>query len=512
MMTPLDPMPCNPNHTRRLAAGAKPDGCGTPATGRHATPRLSSASRRCRALWLAGAFWLATPAHATDLLQAWQAAQSHDPELAAARQARAAGQARAEQGKSLWRPHIEAQASAGYATQESRSRGAEFAAPGFGSANQVEFNTSIRGGTQTEYGIHLRQPLIDPARRATQRQLSHSAAQAEAAWQAASQHAMLRTAERYFQVLLAGDEQRVLEQQHRTVQGMLERAQARFQVGDSSILDVHETRARLDQIESRRLLAQTRLALAQAAFSDITALPGQDLAPLSTDASQLAAAPRGRLQDWLSEADNASPDIRQSQEAAAMAAQEADKHRAMAAPTLELVGGLGRQHLSGTGDYGPAANSGSQWSAALQLRIPLYTGGMRSARYQEALALRDQSRHQTQVTSQRIALAVRAAWLSLDTSPARLQALQQAYEANAARRDATRLGLEIGERSTLDWLDAEDAVAQADLARRHALANIAIDWLRLSALAGRLDVDSLSFVNCALEGSHCHPPALKTRH
>ena len=186
-----------------------------------------------------------------------------------------------------------------------------------------------------------------------------------------------------------------------------------------------------------------------------------------------------------------------------MASEEADKHRAIAAPTLELIGGIGRSHLSGTGEFGPAANTASQWSAGVQLRIPLYTGGMRSARYQEALALRDQARFQSRAAGQRIAQAVRAAWLGLDTAQARIRALRQAFEANAARRDATRLGLEVGERGTLDWLDAEDAVAQADLARREALAGVAMDRLRLSALAGRLDDDALKFVNCALAGAQC---------
>uniref|UniRef100_UPI00333E2C28 TolC family protein n=1 Tax=Castellaniella defragrans TaxID=75697 RepID=UPI00333E2C28 len=455
------------------------------------------------ALGLASALALGAPSHATDLLQAWQAAQTHDPALAAAQQALAAGQARDEQGKSLWRPTLEASASAGYGTQESRMRGAEFAAPGFGSAQDVEFNTSIRGGTQTEYGVHLRQPLIDPARRATQRQLQHSAAQAQAAWQAAGQQAMLRTTERYFEVLLAEYSLQILERQHRTISGMLDRAQARYQIGDSSILDVHEARARLDQLESQRLLAQVRLELAQAAFLDITGLPGAGLAPLPEDAAGLATPPGEPLQDWLAWAANASPDIRQSQEAAAMASNEADKHRALAAPTLELVGSAGRSHFSGSGEYGAAASSANQWSAGLQLRIPLYSGGLRDARYQEALALRDQARHQTQATGQRIAQSVRAAWLGLDTAQARIQALDQAFKANAARRDATRLGLEVGERDTLDWLDAEDAVAQADLARRQALAAAALDRLRLHALAGRLDENALRGVNCALQGVRC---------
>ncbi len=86
-------------------------------------PRTDRPPQRRRphpaALALAAALTLACApgAGATDLLQAWEAARTHDPELAAARQGLLAGQARADQADSLWRPTLEAQASVGRATQ-----------------------------------------------------------------------------------------------------------------------------------------------------------------------------------------------------------------------------------------------------------------------------------------------------------------------------------------------------------------------------------------------------------
>ncbi|KAB0592762.1 TolC family protein, partial [Castellaniella defragrans] len=96
------------------------------------------------------------------------------------------------------------------------------------------------------------------------------------------------------------------------------------------------------------------------------------------------------------------------------------------------------------------------------------------------------------------ALLTRAAWLRLDAGAARIQALRQALEASAARRDATRLGVEEGERTTLDRLDAEREYAQAGLALDRALAALALDRLRLRALAGALDEAALESINQAL--------------
>jgi outer membrane protein len=195
--------------------------------------------------------------------------------------------------------------------------------------------------------------------------------------------------------------------------------------------------------------------------------------------------------------------LRQALETAAMAAEHAEGLRAIAQPTLSLVGGAGRTHLSGAGQYGDAGYAATQWSVGLELRIPLYTGGMRDARYREALAERDGARFQISSTQQRLNLRTQAAWLSLETGPARIHALRQALQAGAARRDATRLGVEAGDRTLLDQLDAEQALAQSGLDLHQALADLVIDRLELQALAGGLGQHELAEANCVLRGAHC---------
>ncbi len=440
-------------------------------------------------------------AGATDLLQAWQAAQAHDPALAAARAAQAAGQARADQATSLWRPTLEAQASVGRAAQDSQTRGARFSAPGFGSVEKADFDTSIDSGTRTEWGLQLRQPLIDLGRDAEAGRLRHSAAQAEAAWDAARQQAALRVAQGYFDVLLAQHGRQVLEIQRQAITRLLGEARTRFRVGDGSSLDIHEAEARLGLIEAQVRQADTRLDLARTVFQDLTGLPADALAPLRRNTPTLTARPDQSLSTWLRQVDEASPEIRQSMEAAAMAASQAEGLRAIAQPTLNLVGTAGRSHLSGSGDFGSAAQTGSQWMVGLELRIPLYTGGMRDARLREALAQRDGARYQAASARQHAGQLARAAWLNLDSGGARVQALHQALQASAARRDATHLGVEVGERTTLDRLDAERDFAQASLDLQQALTELALDRLRLQALAGSLDQPSMEAVNQALAAS-----------
>ncbi len=96
---------------------------------------------------------------AADLVDAWRAAQTHDPEFAAAQAARDAGQARREQGASLWRPTLQFSGTAGVGTNETSTTGARFSAPGFGTVDGASFDTSVTQGNLWRWSLQAKQPL-----------------------------------------------------------------------------------------------------------------------------------------------------------------------------------------------------------------------------------------------------------------------------------------------------------------------------------------------------------------
>jgi len=93
---------------------------------------------------------------------------------------------------------------------------------------------------------------------------------------------------------------------------------------------------------------------------------------------------------------------------------------------------------------------------------------------------------------------VRATWLALHTGPVRVQALQDALTASAARLDATRLGRQVGDRTTLELLAAENVHAAAELALLQSRADLLMARLRLDALQGQLSERSLQDANAGL--------------
>ncbi|MDE2092706.1 MAG: TolC family protein, partial [Burkholderiales bacterium] len=237
------------------------------------------------------------------------------------------------------------------------------------------------------------------------------------------------------------------------------------------------------------------------AFANATGLQPQ-AAQMLLPASDAAPPDTPDLAYWLSQAAAHNLLLRTRIDAVEVARQEAAKTSAALSPSVDLVAQVGNERLSGSGSFdagGGASNRSGNRMIGLQLSVPLYSGGMRSARQDEAQRGIDQAQAQAARTRQQIELQTRAAWLGLTVGAGRVQALSQALDASRLRLDATRLGRQVGDRTTLDLLNAENDAASAELALVQARVDLLTNRLRLAALAGRLDEAALQSVNASLQ-------------
>lgn len=450
-----------------------------------------------QALWLstlAVAVLAAQPAFALDLVESWQAALQHDREFAVARAASLTAQPRRDQANALWRPRVMLTATGGVASNETQTQGAQFETPTFGRSNDVAFSTSVTSGTLGRWAVTAQQPLYNPERRAQQQQLDLSANLAELEWLAAQQALILRTASRYFDVALAQESVRVLQQQREAVERATTEAQDRFKMGASPITDTHEAQARLAGIRAQVLAAESDLKIKQGLLADSTGLPATSLSTRLPRA-QGGTQPTRALEAWLDDTTTRNPQLRMQQLAADLAQADAKKYSLRSSASVDLVAQAGRERLSGSGDFGNASNTATNRMVGIQLSVPLFTGGYRSARETEALRLADKAQAEAERTRQDVAQQTRATWLGLQVGAERVQALDEALKAGTSRRDATQVGRQVGDRTTLDVLNAQNDTAQARLAVSQARVALLLDRLRLAALAGQLDASALQAVN-----------------
>jgi outer membrane protein len=386
-------------------------------------------------------------------------------------------------------------------SSESSTAGAQFSAPGFPQTDDVNFNTSVNNGALGRWTVEARQPLISRERLARSRQLELSADIADLEWQEARQTLMLTTAQSYFAVALASESLRILQQQKAAVERELDEALDRHKLGDVPVTETYEASARVEAIKAQVLAAETDLQLKQLALSDVTGLQPEAM-HLLFPASGSTPGESGALNQWLTDAADRNILLRARLARTELAAEESAKFSLAASPTIDLVAQIGQDRLSGSGDFGSTSINSNNKMIGIQITVPLYTGGYRSARQEEALHLANKARADSDRTRQQVALQTRAAWLGLTVGAGRISALTEALRANRARLDATRLGRRVGDRTTLDLLNAENDTANAELALLQARIALLMDRLRLAALAGQLDEAALQAVNATLRSGN----------
>jgi outer membrane protein len=458
------------------------------------TPSIFQPKRLSGAL-LAAAL-CAPSAHALDLLQTWEQARQHDPQMQVVQATRSSVQAYEAQAQSLWRPVVMGNATVGAMSADTRTTGAQFAVGGQGPSTG-SFATSASAATSTRWSLQAKQALYSPERQVQQAQLQQAASVAE--WRAdlAHQQFMLLTVQRYFQVLLAERQQQVLKNQLVAVERSLTEARDRFAIGDLPVTDTHEAAARASGLQAQWLVADSDLQMARQVLAESTRLPTESLKPQAPKVTEpVTASPT--LDQVLIQVREANTGLRLKKAQWDVARQEVKKHQARGGITLDLVAQAGRDRLSGDGDFGPASNTQSQQMLGLSLNVPLYSGGYRSAKLQEAVSAQAQAEAEYELAVQQTQQQARSVWLALQTGPARLSALQAAWKASTARLDATRLGRQVGDRTTLDLLQAENDAAQAELTSLRAQTELLHTRLQLDALTGQLSVQSLQALNAQL--------------
>ncbi len=441
-------------------------------------------------LFLSG---LSTSASAISLTDVWQATQNESLEIKSLKANIEVSKSKLEQSKALWKPSVFAKALVGKSTYESQVKGAQFAAPAFGTMDGADFNTSINQGNATQLSIAVQQPLFSPERSAQAKQLDLASQLSHTATQAGLNGVLVKTIEQYFQLSLAIQRVRVLEQLAKSSQASLTEAKDRFQLGASPITDSLEAQARSSQVQAQLLQAKNALQSLQNQIARNTKLkPEQLIATVNASQKELLSAKS--LNDWAQLALEKNLALQQQRLSLRIAEQELRKTDAISGLQVNLVGMASQEKNSGNGDYGSASQKANQYSIGVQASIPLWTGGYTQAKHKENLAAVEQASLQTALLEQQTTDQVEQAWRNLENNKLHMQALEQALKANQERLQATQLGRQVGHRTTLDLLNAQNDTAQSELALAQSRTENLSNQIQLLNLTGQISEAIISII------------------
>lgn len=450
---------------------------------------------RCKPWWVVPLMATTSIAHAeTDLLGAVRDALAHDPVYAAAVAQNQADATKRRQGRAGLLPQVLATGNVRYGSVDQETTGAHFAGGGFGSSNGIAFDTRADGATGAGWAVTVKENLYSTEKMATSHQMNKAADAGEASLRLARQTLVLQVAQAYFAVLLAEDAVSALESIRDAAMEAGKIAQTRFETGDASITDAKDAQARADVTSAQLLAARTELDLRRAELHDLTGNPDTALRHLGASAA-LDSVTAGDINQWQDRAMAANPLIEMRRVGVDIAREETRRYTPGGGTTVDAFASYIGDRMNGNGYGGNSSMRSNSAVIGVMVTIPLYTGGLRSAKEDESIALLSKAGLDQDAARVVVARDVRRAFLGLRSAQTQVTALTQALRSAELQLDANRTGFELGDRPAIDVLNAQEAMfgMRRDLAA--ARYQVALNRLRLAAAAGELDEQRIAQIN-----------------
>jgi len=430
--------------------------------------------------WLFSSCTLAAPgADRAELMAVYRQAVQHNAEIAAARADFAARQEALPQARANLLPTL----SVGSSLEATRLTRDEPALSRSRSGNSVQAN--------------LKQPLFNAAFWFELQAARADTAQAALELSAKEQALILKSAEVYYETLRATDElaasvaeQAAFRQQH-------EQAQARLKGGLSSITDVLDAQSAYDGALANRKLAQRKVDDAFEQLIRLTTRPYASIAGMGHQMPFQAPVPDD-TQAWVDAALQQNLTLLASNHAVQAAEENLRQRRAGHAPTVDAVVSWRRGDNDSFGytnpsDFGLDGYGGNveQSSVALEMNIPLFSGGRTSSQAREAYQRLLQSEEQREGQRQEVVLDTRNFFRAVNSDIEQIHARRQMVLSSQESLKASRVGADIGTRNTVDVLNAQRQLFKAVRDYNNARYDFILDNLRLKQAAGTLAAEDL---------------------
>ena len=290
------------------------------------------------------------------------------------------------------------------------------------------------------------------------------------------QDVLLGAVQAYFGVRSAVENVAINQNSVRVLSETLRAAQDKFDVGEVTRTDVAQAEARLASARASLAAAEGDLASAREAYRAATGgYPGA-----------LAAAPRapalpGTLAEAQAIAQRTHPDIRQAQ----FQARVADLQ-------VELAAAERLPEVNGSAAISRDSNGSDTSQIGISIEQPIFAGGVLSAAHRKAIAGRDQARSAMLQTVVFVTQGVGDAWAAIEVARVQIVATDREIEAATIAYNGVSEEAKLGARTTLDVLDAEQALLDARSRRINAEANLQIAFYQLLSSMGLLTAERLA--------------------
>lgn len=454
---------------------------------------------------------IADSRQASDLIRLYQEAAFSDPVLNAARFNYQASKELYWQGLSLLLPQASAVPGGTRYYQHTAGN-----AP----AGAV---TGSRVYDQKNYTVTLTQPVFNMAALEAFKQGDLNTKIADMRFYLAQQDLILRVSQAYFDALTSQDNVELYRNKKGLIKQQLEIAQAKFDAGLATIVDVNTAQAALDLANSQEIAAQADLVVKRGVLEQLAGRPVGPLRPLIKEAkidgvlkdprsknkdshgipiaeSVNPQLPKGQtLDDWILQAETANFNVLAGQLSVNLAESSYRASQALNYPSVNFVGTAGYNTSNGTANsLTPAQTNIYNNTIALQMSIPLVSGGFNSSVIRQNAALLDAAKANYDNARRTAAQNTRAAFTGFYGGLASVKAYEAAERSSSSALESSKLGFQVGTLINIDVLIALDTLITTRSQLQQARYNTILNAIRLKAHAAALSDEDLIAINTLL--------------
>ncbi len=448
----------------------------------------------------------------SDLISLYQEAAFSDPVLNAARFNYQASKELYWQGLSLLLP--QANATPGGTRYYQHGVGTTVVAPGVGNSRVFD---------QKNYTVTLTQPIFNLTALEAFKQGDLNTKLADMRFYLAQQDLILRVSQAYFDALTSQDNVALYRNKKGLIKQQLEIAQAKFDAGLATIVDVNTAQAALDLANSQEIAAQADLIVKRGVLEQLVGRPVGALKPLTKeakidgvikdpraknkDAKDIPIAesvnpqlpPGQTLDDWIKQAESANFNVLASQLSVNLAESTYRGSQALNYPSINLVGTSGFNTSNGTpNSYQPNNTNVYNNTIALQMNIPLVSGGYASSVIRQNAALVDTAKANFDNARRTAAQNTRAAFTGFYGGLASVKAFEAAERSSTSALESSKLGFQVGTLINIDVLIALDTLINTRSQLQQARYNTILNAIKLKANAAALSDEDLIAINTLL--------------
>jgi len=263
----------------------------------------------------------------------------------------------------------------------------------------------------------------------------------------------------------------------------LQATQDRFRVGEITRTDVAQAEAALAGATAQRETAEGNLATARATFQRVVGM----LPPADLIEPQPLKLPVRNQQEVVTMAAANNPGVVAAQFADAAARDAVDVAFSALMPTVNIQG----QAFQQTNTTLPRSfTNGGQ--LLLGVSLPLYQGGAEYSAVRQARQREQQARKQLDDTRRQAIQQATQAWETLVAARATADSTRAQIRANTIALEGVEREAIVGSRTTLDVLNAQQALLNSEVTLVQNLVNIITASYNVAAAIGRLTARDLA--------------------